>query len=72
LSVAAPGAQPTLAIARDAAGVKISWEADITGYTLQTTATLGGGQWASVPGVSNNSVIVPTSGTAAFYRLFKQ
>jgi hypothetical protein len=72
LSVTAPGAQPTLTITRDAAGVKISWEADIVGYTLQTNTTLGGGQWTAVAGISNNTVTVPTTGSGAFYRLIKQ
>lgn len=63
---------PTLQAARSGNQLQISWPADATGYTLQTSPSLTGASWTAVPGVVNNSVSVPISTTAnAFYRLTK-
>jgi len=47
----------------------LSWPAAATGFTLQSTLSLGSPNWQVVSGVVNNSVTVPMSGTGAFYRL---
>ncbi len=62
--------QPSLTVSQDAIGVKVSWPAEVTGFTLQTTDAIGK-TWSSVAGVTNNSITVQRSARAAFYRLIK-
>jgi hypothetical protein len=71
LSVAAPEAPPTLTVARSATEITLSWAADATGYTLESAAALPSTTWTAVPGVTGNSVKVPATGSAQFYRLRK-
>jgi hypothetical protein len=49
----------------------ISWPAEATGYTLESSSTLPGSTWTAVAGVTGNSVTVPITGSAQFYRLRK-
>lgn len=71
------GEGPSLAIARSASGVTLSWPASATGYQLQSSPALGAGAaWTAVatPPVTAdgmNSVAVTVSGTAQFYRLVR-
>lgn len=63
---------PSLAAARSGGNVTISWPAAVTGYTLETTDRIPGGNWQPVPGVANNSVTVPIGPGAAYFRLVQQ
>jgi hypothetical protein len=47
----------------------ISWPLSYTGYTLQSISNLSLTNWGSVPGVTNNQVIITPLGTEQFYRL---
>ncbi len=49
----------------------ISWPAEATGYTLESSATMKSGDWKAVPGVTGNSATVPMTGVGQFYRLRK-
>ena len=49
---------PVLSIERDGSTVTLSWPADVTGYTLETSNNLET-PWTDVPGVTNNSVTLP-------------
>jgi hypothetical protein len=70
LSVAPPATPPTIAASVSGGQLTLSWPAEVTGYTLETSPTLGtGAAWTAVPGVANNSVTVPVGTGNAFYRL---
>lgn len=71
LAVAAPETPPTLTVARSATQITLSWATDATGYTLESTSALPAGAWTAVTGVTGNSVAVPVTGAAQFYRLRK-
>jgi len=63
---------PVLGMAPDFGDYVISWPTDYTGYTLESSPTLGPtAQWTPVPGVANNSVSVAPTGAGQFYRLRK-
>lgn len=48
----------------------ISWDSSLTGWTLQTSSTLHGGTWTTVPGVFNNSATLQMLTTSSvFFRL---
>ena len=47
------------------------WPQGSTGYTLQSSTDLGSGLWTAVPGVTNNSAVVPITGAKQFFRLVK-
>src|SRR6266576_26469 len=49
---------PTLAVNRTGTTVTISWNAAITGFNLESTASLSAPTWTPVPNVANNSVAV--------------
>jgi len=52
--------------------ITLSWPASYTGFTLESSATLGPtAHWTTVGGVANNSVAVSPSGPSTFYRLRK-
>ncbi|MBE0545094.1 MAG: hypothetical protein IH623_27455, partial [Verrucomicrobia bacterium] len=60
---------PSLSISTSGGNVTISWPADVTGFTLESSPVLGSAAvWTTVPGVANNSVVVTATGTR-FYRL---
>ena len=65
---------PVLSIQQTNNGVAIDWPANVTGYTLQRSPTLQPPSWSNVPGVVNNSHLVPPNPTdpVAFFRLFKE
>ncbi len=60
---------PSLAASRSGSDLTLSWPADVTGFTLESTPTLSGANWQPVTGVQNNSVTVPTGTGTAFFRL---
>ncbi len=51
--------------------LQITWPSATAGLILEATDTLMNPTWTAVPGVSNNSVSVPTSGSTRFFRLRK-
>jgi hypothetical protein len=61
---------PSLTIANEGAGgLRISWPAAVTGFSLERKTSLSTGAWEPVTGVTANSVIVPSPTGTAFYRL---
>jgi hypothetical protein len=68
---------PELQVSTSGNNLIISWPVSATGFTLQTTLTLGASaSWSTVttpPVVVNgfNTVTVPMTGQASFYRLFQ-
>jgi hypothetical protein len=69
MSAPPPSERPTLSIARTGDTVTISWPANATGFTLETSPTLSPATWTPVGGVTGNSVSVPASGNASYFRL---
>lgn len=65
------GGSPSLGIQLLGGSVTVTWPADATGHSLQTTPVLNPPQWAAVPGLGNahSHTFVPTS--QAFFRLVK-
>jgi len=73
LQVSAQGSTntlPSLAVARSAQGVTLSWPAETTGFTLESADALPATVWTPVVGVDNNSVTVQPAGSR-FFRLRK-
>ena len=76
VSVALP-TSPSLTVARQAANLTISWNADAAGYVLESSAILGAGSsWTTVPATPNpiagaGSANINTTSNAQFYRLKK-
>lgn len=70
-------AAPPLAVQSDPGSLTLSWPTNYVGYTLQGQTNAPGqgleGQWAPVPGVSNNTFTLPLDPTAGsmFFRLIK-
>jgi hypothetical protein len=65
-----PVEPPNLTIANEgAAGLRISWPAAVTGFSLERKTSLSAGAWEPVTGVAANSVLVPSPTGTAFYRL---
>ena len=60
--------RPALTVLRAGDGIQVSWPAVWTGYTLERTRALGT-SWASVPGVTNNAVTLPTNDAPWYFRL---
>ena len=70
-AVQTPGA-PTLTIVRTAPGLAtISWTPDTAGFVLQETPSLSPAEWTDSPSGATNSIVVPATGSANFYRLTK-
>lgn len=66
-----PAATPVLSIAPAPDNkVTVSWPADVTGWSLKSSKTLGAASWALVPNVVGNSVTETVDGVT-FYRLEK-
>jgi len=51
--------------------VILSWDATVTGHTLQSADDLKTPAWTAVAGVTGNSITLTASGGAKFYRLEK-
>jgi hypothetical protein len=70
------GSGPTLSVAQNAGNIILTWPAAATGFTLQTSPVLGTtANWTTVPAVQNGAnmqATVPTTGSAAFFRLIGQ
>ena len=63
---------PTLTIVPAAPGqAMISWTPETPGFVLQETWTLSPANWTNAPSGATNSVTVPASFPARFYRVFK-
>jgi hypothetical protein len=60
---------PALTITKSGANVTVSWPADASGYTLESTSSVGAPTWTAVPNVTGNSVVLPASAATQFYRL---
>ncbi len=69
LEVEAPAEPPALTVARSGGNLVISWPADATGFTLESSLAMPAASWTPVSGVTGNSVTVTPAGAAAFYRL---
>ena len=63
--------EATLAVALDTGGLRLSWAASLTGFTLESTPSLTNPVWTAVSGVNNNSVVVAKSDAQRFFRLRK-
>lgn len=61
--------EPSLVFAVQGGSLQISWAGELSGFTLEAADSLSSPTWTPVPGVANNSVTVPMSGTARFFRL---
>lgn len=71
-----PAVKPSIAIARSANTITLSWPAPSTGFVLQSSPVLGpSATWTAVNGVTqvggNMQATLPTSGSASFFRLIK-
>ncbi len=63
---------PTLAISRNGTSIVVTWPADVTGYTLQSSPTVEGPTWSTVAGVTGNSATIPIAAAGnLFLRLSK-
>lgn len=67
-------AGPSLVIAPSGRQITLTWPANATGFTLQSTTSLTGGTWTTVAGtptVANglDSLTLPTSQMQTYYRL---
>ena len=63
---------PKLSVAYSGAAVTISWLPSVTGYTLESSASVApGSTWTPVPGVVNNSLTTNSPTGTVFYRLKK-
>jgi hypothetical protein len=61
---------PILSYARDGGNFILSWQPQITGWTLESSTDLAPDSWTPVTGVANNSVSVPMTGVPKkFFRL---
>ena len=64
---------PALSISHQADdSVAIGWSAQAAGFALKSTMSLLNTNWAEVPGVQSNRVVIQPSGPKQFYRLEKQ
>jgi hypothetical protein len=63
---------PALSITRSGDHLILSWPADVSGWSLESSTDLGNqDDWSPVPGVLDNSVTVPSDGPRNFFRLKK-
>ena len=60
---------PTLAFNRTGTTVTISWNVAITGFNLDSTASLSASTWSPEPNVVNNSVAITIGAGNKFFRL---
>ncbi len=64
-----PVVGPPLSVTDSAGSVTISWPSAVTGFTLESTASLTAPSWSTVGGVVNNSAKITIGGGNKFYRL---
>ncbi|MBN8247646.1 MAG: hypothetical protein J0L84_09405 [Verrucomicrobia bacterium] len=64
-------APPTLTAESTPEGLKLSWPAGAAGFVLQSAGSLGATEWTPVGGVTGNSVVVPFSAAAQYFRLYQ-
>lgn len=60
---------PTLSAEVTSTGLRLSWPAGTAGYVLQGSPSLTQPAWTGVDGVTGNSVVVPFTGDARYFRL---
>lgn len=65
------GTPPALAISRTGSQLNLSWPADATGYTLESSDSIAADNWQPVPGVNGNSAVVVIGNANALFRLRK-
>jgi hypothetical protein len=65
------GERPELRVSKGTGQVTISWDAAISGFTLQAATSLGASDWQPVGDVANNSINLPSTTGARFFRLMK-
>ena len=69
LAMVGPATAPLLALSVSVGSITLSWPAGVSGFALESTASLTTPSWASVGGVVSNSVTVPISTGNQFFRL---
>jgi hypothetical protein len=62
---------PTLAFRLVGTTLHLSWDAAITGFNLESAASLSAPTWSPVQGVVNNSVAITIEAGNKFFRLKK-
>ncbi len=62
---------PKLSIQLANGSVTVTWPADVTGFTLQSTTDLSTGVWNDVTLSGPNTATLPATGPAMFFRLFQ-
>jgi hypothetical protein len=62
---------PTLAVSRNGTSVTISWNVAISGFNLESTASLSPPTWSPVANVANNSITLTGTAGNRFFRLKK-
>ena len=62
-------APPTLSVRKAGTSLTLTWPAEATGYSLESSGNIVGGLWTAVPNVTTNSVTLPISNTNQFFRL---
>ena len=60
---------PSLGIARSAGSITVTISGASNGSVLESTPTLTNPTWTPVPGVVNNSVTLPSTGSGLYLRL---
>ena len=64
-----PVPHPKLITSLSGNNLTISWDAGVTGFNLESTASLMNPIWSPVSGVINNSVLVTIGPGSRFYHL---
>jgi hypothetical protein len=62
---------PSLSFSLAGTQLTLSWPADVSGYTLESSSDIAADQWLPVEGVVNNQVTVDASVGTQFFRLVK-
>ena len=62
---------PELCFGKIGNQMTLIWPLSATGYTLESSASLGSPNWTTVSGVANNSVVVTVGAGNQFFRLKK-
>jgi hypothetical protein len=62
---------PTLSVSRSGSSIVVTWAADVSGFTLQSSPTVEGPTWTTVNGVTANSATIPATSGNLFLRLIK-
>ncbi|HVU09030.1 MAG TPA: LamG-like jellyroll fold domain-containing protein [Verrucomicrobiae bacterium] len=71
LAMVGPELSPTISYSVSGNQITLSWPNDVSGFTLESTASLTSPVWTLVSGVVNNSVTLTISPGNQFFRLRK-